>query len=43
MKERPDIHDYIGYGLAAAILIPLGFWIKVTYQPQLAEWIRTFY
>jgi hypothetical protein len=41
-RRRSDVYDWIGYVLAAAILIPLGWWLKTTdplgLNPFFASW-----
>jgi hypothetical protein len=42
-KSPEDAYSVIGYFIAAAVLFPVGLWIKATYAAPLAAWIRTFY
>lgn len=38
-ERKPDIWHYIGYGLAAAIFIPLGIYLKANYARDVGEFI----
>lgn len=37
--QTPDVWHYIGYGLAAAIMIPLGMHLKANYARDVGEFI----
>jgi len=37
--EKLDAWHYIGYGIAAAIFIPLGIWLKANYADQVGYFI----
>jgi len=37
--EKLDAWHFIGYGLAAAILLPLGVWLKTNYADQVGYFI----
>lgn len=41
MEENPDPLTIISYLIAAAILIPIGWWLKENLG--LAEWLRSFF
>ena len=36
---KPDIFDWVGYVLAAAILVPLGFWLKTNHADAIGHFI----
>jgi len=36
-------YDALGYFIAAALLIPLGIWLKANYAADLAGWMRSFF
>lgn len=43
MQERkPDQYDFIGYVLAATILIPLGWWLKTADPLGLSHFFAQF-
>lgn len=42
-KGTPDALTVFSYFLAAAILIPIGWWLKANYAVTVGEWIRSFY
>ncbi|MGN7960527.1 hypothetical protein [Brucella sp. 22210] len=35
--------QFLGHLIAAAILLPLGWWVKVTYAPALADYLRSIF
>jgi hypothetical protein len=39
-QPGPDWHSIISYLIAAAILVPIGWWAKDNIAPHVAEWIR---
>lgn len=43
MNNQTDGLTLISYLIAAAIVLPLGWWVKATYAPLIADWIRSLY
>lgn len=37
--DKPDIWHYVGYGLAAAILLPVGMWLKSQELFGFGDWV----
>lgn len=35
--------QFLGHLIAAALLLPLGWWIKATYAPIWAEYLRNLF
>ncbi|WP_256377855.1 MULTISPECIES: hypothetical protein [Brucellaceae] len=43
MQNNPQPFALIGYIIAAALLLPLGWWLKANYAGDLAAWMRSFF
>lgn len=41
--RKPDFYDWIGYVLAAAILLPLAWWLKAADPLGLTEFFAQFF
>lgn len=41
MDEKPDLLTLVSYLIAAAILIPIGWWLKDNLG--LADWLRSLF
>ncbi len=41
MQKEPDGLSIISYLIAAALLLPIGWWLKVNWAPGAAEWLRS--
>jgi cytochrome b len=37
--RKPDFYDWIGYVLATAILLPLGWWLKTNYADSIGAFV----
>jgi hypothetical protein len=42
-KPRSEGLAVISYLIAAAILLPLGWWLKAAYAPAIADWSRSLF
>lgn len=42
-KHVPDILSVISYGLAAVILIPIGWWLKSQHLFGFGDWVVSFF
>lgn len=40
---KPDAISIISYFIAAAVLIPIGWWLKAHLVPELAAWSRDWF
>ena len=43
VNQKPDAIALFSYFLAAAILIPMGWWMKAHWVPALAAWSRGWF
>lgn len=42
-KGSPDMATIIGYIVAAALLLPLGWWLKANYAADLGSWTLSWF
>lgn len=43
MEQKPDAISVISYLLAAAFLLPLGWWLKANYAEDIGGFIISFF
>lgn len=43
MNEKPDAISLAGYLLAAALLLPLGWWLKANYAEDVGAFVLSFF
>lgn len=39
-RPTPDTLTIVSYMIAAAFLLPLGWWLKASWAPSAAAWLR---
>lgn len=41
--EKPDVISLISYGIASALLLPIGWYLKANYAEQLGGWVISWF